>query len=208
LPGEGKRGPFSFAHRADIENGMSRPNPLIDRGHIASAFTGARGRYRTMRVTVEASAQLEAAWHAPASTSKFTQFTLDQRSAFGTFLDQRIETSAHLVVTSGDMTPRQRYAYLGGSRTLPTLDLLTLGGDRLFFADVGYVIPIRWVNVPMLGQPSIQPRFAVGAAGVGKFGVPVRNVGARLALWVFQLDYMVDPKSHRHAFDVGIQLPL
>lgn len=202
------RGPFSFTHHHDTINGASRANPLIDRGHVASGIAGGTGTYKASRFAIQGDALVESAWHSPESTSTFTQLTLDERGLLRTLWGQRIEVNSHLVVTSGDSTPSQRYAYLGGGRTLPTEDLLSMGGDHLFLVDVSYVIPLHGVHIPALGTPSIQPRFVTGAAGVGHFGVPVRNIGGRVMVWLFQVDYLVNPDTHKHAFDAGIELPL
>jgi len=201
------RGPFSIIHRKDIVNGASRANPLIDRGHVASGIVGGSGTYKGTRFAIEGNALIESAWHAPMATSTFTQLTLDEHGFLGTVLGQRIELNAHVVVTSGDTTPRQRYAYMGGGRTLPTEDLLSIGGDHLFLVDVSYVIPLKGVHLPVLGEPSIQPRFVTGAAGVGTFGVPVRNIGGRVMISVIQIDYLHNPVTHDDAVDAGIQIP-
>src|SRR6185437_9745483 len=49
---------------------------------------------------------------------------------FPTFATQHFAFHAHGVLTAGDTAPPQRFAYLGGAGTLPTLDVLSLGGDH------------------------------------------------------------------------------
>jgi len=185
---------------------MARFNPLIDRGHIASALIGGRTEYKDSRFALHGYAELENAWHSPLD-GNFTQITLNERGIMQTVAEQRLELNAHFVFTGGDSTPRQRYAYLAGTGTIPTASTLALGGDRLFFVDGAYVIPVYGVNLPMLGRPSIAPRVLAGAAGVRRFGTPVTNVGGRVTAGLIQVGYLIDPHSHRWAFDGGITIP-
>jgi len=201
LAGE-RRGPYSVLDRNDEINGIQRPNPQIDPGHIASALTGVEGTFHTEAIKLDGSAHLEVAWDAPTG-GHFTQLTLHQETNLPTILGQRLEVAGHLVTTSGAVTPRQRYAYLGGSGTLRTIDLLTLGGDRMYFAEAKYVIPIPGVDLPLVGAPFIAPRFATGAANVRQFGVPTQNVGGRIGLGPVRVDYIVNPRTHDHDWDIG-----
>ena len=102
-------------------------------------------------VVVGLSAQVEQPWQTPRDAT-FTQGTLDGDVSFPAFLNHTFELHAHAVVTGGDRAPPQRFAYLGGGGTLPTLELLEMGGDQLFFVDSRYIVPLpysriaRWIN--------------------------------------------------------------
>jgi hypothetical protein len=200
--GELRRAPYAFLNRRDAANGLDRPNPLIDPGHITSGLLGAHVDYRSERLTLLADVLGEASGNTPAG-SGFRQLTFDEQAGIPTVAGQRLEIAGHLVTTGGGTTPRQRYAYVGGSGTLATVDLLSRGGDQLYFVDASYVIPVPGVDLPLVGAPTVAPRFAAGAADVGGFGAPVQNVGVRLGLGPLELDLVENPRSHVRALSVG-----
>lgn len=200
------RGPYSILGRTDTTDGIQRPNPVIDAGHITSAIAGFHGEYQGLPGAVMLGVLLEAAGKSPAGGS-FQQLTIDEGADIATFGNEHIEVGGHLVTTATNTAaPRQRYAYVGGSGSLATVRLMGLGGDHLYFLDVLYVIPISQINIPVLGNPYIAPHFAAGAASVGGFGQPVQNIGGRIGLSVFTLDYVVNPRTHQHNFGAGISL--
>lgn len=196
------RGPWSFFNRTDERNGMTRPNPAIDPAHLTSLLLGGRVDYRSEPVTLLLDVLGEGADYAHRD-GQFRQVTLDGHTEVATFAGERFEVDGHLVTTSQGPTPPQRYAYLGGSGTLATVDLLTLGGDHLYFVDARYVIPIPGVELPFVGQPFIAPRFAGGAAAVGGYGVPVENIGFRAGLGPLRFDAVWNPSTHGHDFGFG-----
>ena len=199
-------GPFSFLNRSDTANGIERPNPEIDAGHITSAIAGGHFEYAGLPASLMANVLIEAAGKTPLG-GNFQQFTFDEGASVKTVAGQHLDVRGHLVATAtSSFTPRQRYAYVGGSGSLATVDLLNMGGDHLYFLDALYVVPINSVEVPILGNPYIAPHFAMGAAAVGGFGRPVQNVGVRLGLSIFTLDYVVNPRTHKSDFGAGISL--
>jgi hypothetical protein len=200
------RGPYSVFGRSDTTNGIQRPNPAINEGHITSAIAGFHGEYQGLPGSAMLDLQLEAAGKSPLG-GNFQQLTIGEGASIATFGDEHIEVGGHLVTTfTNSATPIQRYAYVGGSGSLATVDLLGLGGDHLYFVDVLYVIPISKISLPLLGSPYIAPHFATGAASVGGFGVPVQNIGGRIGVSVFTIDYLVNPRTHQHDLGAGISL--
>ena len=104
----------------------------------------------------------------------FTQTTIFARAAFPTFVTklgtQSFVFHTHMVLTAGDTAPPQRFAYLGGSGTLPTFDILSEGGDQLVFLEGLYNFPIQTLHVPFLGTPVITVREMLGEHGRRKPG--------------------------------------
>lgn len=201
------RGPYSFFGRNNERNGIDRPNPLIDRGHIGSALVGVGGIFEKGPVRSDVHLRGEFAWHTPFDTpsgDNFQQYTLNEEGRISTVANQHLFLNLHGVTTSGGATPLQRYTYLGGAGTLATVDMLAMGGDRMYFLDAAYVIPIPVVEIPIIGGPFIAPRYMIGAAGIREFGVPITNVGVRVGFGPLCVDYLVDPKSHDHDFGVGL----
>jgi hypothetical protein len=205
-PTETDQGPFSLFYPHDTENGINRANPLIDPGHITSGILGVTLTYQGEHLLNHSRAMLEVGRHTP-SDSKFQQVTFNEESFVPTLWGQGLQLDAHFVTTSGDPTPAQRYVYLGGSGTLATIDLLSLGGDRMYFVDAWYRIPLHFFALPMVGHPYIAPRFASGAVGTRSFGTPTQNVGVRIGLGTLHLDYLVNPRTHEDVFVGGLSLP-
>jgi hypothetical protein len=68
------------------------------------------------------------------------------------------------------------------------------------------VIPIPWIEVPLLGRAFVAPRFAAGAAAVDGFGRTVTNVGLRVGAGFISIDVMVNPSTHRAGRGIGIPI--
>jgi hypothetical protein len=191
----------------DSVNGIYRPNPSVDRCRIESGIVGAMADWSPEDVQVRASASYERAWDAP-TTEKFGQLTLDGDVRFPTFGEQRLELRSHAVLSSegSELPPRQRWAYLGGGGTIPTMDLLEQGGTELFFFEGNYLIPIPWIELPIIGAPILTLRYMTGSAGVGDLPKFTQNVGARLGMRFIGIEYVIDPESKEKEFGIGFSL--
>jgi len=197
--------PYSFTGRRD-SLGMLRPNPAIRRGRISSALAGVRGRWEEGAGGGVAGSLLVAT-EAPFDTpggERFVQTTIDGDVAFPAFLNHRFELFAHVVLTAGDTAPPQRFAYLGGNATLLTRDLLSLGGDQLFFTDARYAVPLDRLLVPYLGAPTVTLRHLAGSAGPARLPAFVQNVGLRFEISVLRLDYLIDPSTRESNVNVSL----
>ncbi|HEX2780995.1 MAG TPA: hypothetical protein VHM30_15965 [Gemmatimonadaceae bacterium] len=204
-PDTGARGgPWSLFGRRRVEH-MLRPNPRVIAGTIASSLGAARLEWADQGVSATASAFVEVPWEAPGDR-RFVQTTLDGTVAFPTFGVQSVELESHAVLTAGDTAPPQRYAYLGGTGTLPTFELLEFGGDQLFFLEGRYIIPLEHVQIRFLGTPTVTLRYITGGARVARFPTLEQNVGARLAISLLRIDFLVDPASRETRFSAGISL--
>jgi hypothetical protein len=210
--------PWSFFGRTDSLK-MTRPNPAVDKGHLASAIGGVQTQYTTEDVTGSLDIFAERSFHEPpdpesdeSGSDHFAQITIDSRVGFLTFGTQRFDFRGHGVLTPGYNAPPQRFSYLGGAGTLATVDLLALGGDRLFYAEGEYSIPFDRIAVPLLGNLVASVRYAAGAAGVGKLPDFIQNIGVGLGVRYLKAEYHIDPNykptsfTHRHAFSIGISL--
>ena len=117
-------------------------------------------------------------------------------------------------VASWDGAPPQRFAYLGGAGTLATVDLLALGGDRLFFAEGEYRYPLVRPLLPFVGAPVLSARYAVGSAGIDDLPDFIQNIGVGLGLKIVKVEYHLDPNykktsfTHKHAWSLGFSLSL
>jgi hypothetical protein len=195
--------PWSLNGRGDADN-MPRANPRVRRGRISSAFVGSTVEWLIGDVRVSGYGRVEVPWETPGDV-RFAQFTGDGTIRFPTFGLQRFRADVHLVATPGDTAPPQRFAYLGGSGTLPVIhDPLSLGGDQLLLVDSRYEIPISRINVPFAGSPVFTLRHRAGSAGVGRLPRLIQNVGALATLSFLKVEYAVDPASRKQVFDVGL----
>jgi hypothetical protein len=195
--------PYSVFNRRDRVQGMLRANPQTPAGRITSAVVGAASEFTTGDLVATTSLAVESPFDAPGG-GRWLQVTADAQTAFAGFRAHRVEAGAHVVLTRGDPTPPQRYAYLGGPGTLQTEDLLAFGGDALLFVDGVYLVPLTRVRIPVVGSPSVGVRYAAGSAGVRELPKFMQNVGVRVALGLARVDVIVNPATGEANVGVGV----
>jgi hypothetical protein len=171
---------------------MSRPNPSVTGGRITSILGGARVAWQVGGVVAAATLGVEGAVDAPPS-GRFVQGTLDAKVTFPTFHTQSFQIEPHVVLTSGDQTPSQRYVYLGGPGTISTMKTLEQGGDQLLFLDSRYIIPLTQPRLPLVGAPVVTLRHVLGSAGVGSLPDLEQNIALRISLAIFRFEVVLDP---------------
>lgn len=198
-------GPWSVFGRDDVEDGMRRPNPPVLHGRITSALAGGRFDWERQEVVLSTRLLTETSLDTPGD-SRFTQATLEALVGFPAFRNHSFSFEAHAVHTFGDTAPPQRFAYLGGSGTLPTFDLLEFGGDRLLFFESRYSIPVERIQIPIVGSPVIMFRHMIGMAGVDSLPAFEQNVGVRLRVGPIKVDWTIDPVSRDSKFSAGLAL--
>ncbi len=211
------KSPWSFFGRKGKLK-MRRANPRVARGSIASILGGTGielvrgGLDGKLDATVEKSVRTAlkpdcsgvpaggfCAELAPGES--FTQLTLDGKVRFPTFGTQTFAFKGHTVITGGSgFAPAQRFAYLGGSGTLATVNLLALGGDHLLFVQGDYVVPIDRIQLPYVGSPFVALRYAAGNAGLDRVPALIQNLGVGAGASFFRVDYSIDPARNRSPF--------
>ncbi|HEU4746876.1 MAG TPA: hypothetical protein VFS56_00130 [Gemmatimonadaceae bacterium] len=217
--------PWSFYGRSHRLK-MRRPNPAVFKGEIASIIGGSGVDFFRGELDAKLEAIVEHALSAPAveclpgsgggvcsiEEASFTQGTIHATVAFPTFGAHTFAFRTHAVIGS-DPAPPQRYAYLGGAGTLATVDLLALGGDRLFFAEGEYKVPFERIVLGPAGSPFVALRYAAGSAGVGELLSLIQNLGIGVGVSFLRVDFSIDPAgnrspvSRRSAFTFGVSLP-
>jgi hypothetical protein len=209
------KSPWSFFGRKGNLK-MRRPNPRVGKGSITSILGGTavdfgRGDLeakldamleRSLRTDLKpdcSGGPLDVACLQPGGS--FTQTTIHSRVYFPTFGTQTFTFRTHAVFTGGSgVTPAQRFAYLGGSGTLATVNLLALGGDRLFFVDGDYVMPLERIQLPYLGNPYVALRYSAGNAGIDHQPSLIQNLGVGVGVGLFRIDFSIDPAKNRSPF--------
>ena len=192
VPGS-RSGPWAV-FGANDDDRILRPNPRIAEGKLVSGIGEAGLRWEGDAVMATGRVKVE----VPVSTpddSRWAQATLDGAVTIPTFGFQQLSVTAHALLTAGDAAPAQRFAYLGGSATLPTADPLVYGGDELFFLDATYSVPLPGPMLPIVGPPVVALRYAIGSAGVQGMPPLVQNVGVGLGVSFFRVDFMLNPSN-------------
>jgi hypothetical protein len=203
-------GPWTLLGRHDPDD-VLRPNPSIDAGDIGSAIAGAELRWTDAGVVANARIDEEVGRFSAAvpddfSNSTFAQTTFDGTIRFPTFGTQSVRIEGHGVYSSSGSTPRQRWAYVGGVGTIPTLELLSRGGDELIYIDGRYIVPLAAVKLPFGASPVIMLREVLAGAAVGRSPSLDQATGVRVALSVLFAEVLVDPAARRAHFDYGISM--
>ncbi|HYU54439.1 MAG TPA: hypothetical protein VEK37_15910 [Gemmatimonadaceae bacterium] len=209
------KSPWSFFGRKGNLK-MRRPNPRAGKGSITSVFGGTaiefgRGDLEAkLDATLEKSLRtalkpdcsgglLDVACLQPGGS--FTQTTIDGRVYFPTFGTQTFTFKTHAVFTGGaGAAPAQRFAYLGGSGTLATVNLLALGGDRLLYVQGDYKMPFERIQLPYLGNPYVALTYAAGNAGIDRLPSLIQNLGVGVGVGLFRIDFSIDPAKNRSPF--------
>lgn len=205
-----RRGPWSILGRTDTLDGMYRPNPAVPTLDALSALAGGGATWEGSGVRLRARAIAEQSLRLSAAISPdpepFTQVTSDLHVAFVTVRDHEYEMDVRWVTTPAGVAPLQRFAWLGGSGTLPFLDLLEQGGGELLFVDQRYSIPLTTIRLGALGSPTLQLRHRLGSAGPA--GLPdleqAVSLGAQVAL--VRVELQVDPATGDTRVSFGLSL--
>jgi hypothetical protein len=194
--------PWSASGREAADR-MLRPNPPVANVTLRSAIAGLLASWETDEMRAAFSMDNEAV-AGTGGVGRFLQSTLDGLIAFHTFGTQSFTFSTHLVGTVGDSAPPQRWAYVGGPGTLPTLDLLSMGGDRLVYRAGDYHIPLDRLTINLLGSPTVTLHQAIAAAGVSKLPAFEQTLALRLDWSFIRLSFNVDPARRKSNVAVGL----
>jgi hypothetical protein len=192
-----------FGRNAD--EGMLRSNPQINAGNIASLVGGVRTNWETQGITARLDVDAEVGLSSPVQGG-FAQTSIDGTIRFPVMRNHAFRSDLHLLTTIAGPAPRQRWNWVGGSGTLSTIPLLSLGGDQAFVLENRYEIPIERINLPFLGNPSFALRHILAGAQVGGFPRLHQGVGARLSVRFFRVDLMVMPEERRAELGFGVAL--
>lgn len=220
-------GPWSIEGRHDRLD-MLRPNPPIDSGTIVSGLVGLHLDGTFSDITARLAIDLEGGGFSPKvgsdeTSTSFAQATVDGSVSFPTFGTQSLRFEGHAVVSAaGDLVhdrvvtpsnasarraaPRQRWAYVGGWGSIPTIDMLSRGGDELIYVDGRYNIPIDAVQLPLVGAPVFTLRTVLGGADIQRWPSLAQAAGVRLSISAAYVEYLVDPANRRQFVGWGLSI--
>ena len=200
--------PFSFIRRDE----PWRLNPGIDEGVLASAIFGLSGSWRGMSARSDGTAAVE--W-APGGIGDFDFAQLRAYANFGmiSLYRHQIQVTGYLQtpLTSSE-APLQRWTFVGGAGTLPTLETAQMRGDHALLVSSDYTIPLNRVHLPLAGMPSLKLTHAIGGAWRTGADFPnlKQNLGAGIQVLLFEAMLYVDPSERplHPRLVLGTQLPL
>lgn len=153
-----------------------RRNPAVDDGRSVSLLAvGEYERRSGRRSRTSLRLALEGADGDLAGDFSFLFAEAELALRLPGFSNHAVEIFA---LGRGDLAgtlPGQRRSALGGIGTLPTLPVLSLSGDRLTFAEIGYSVPLR--DVARLTSLDLLLRASAGAAwNAGESAVMEKNL--------------------------------
>ncbi|HEX7939668.1 MAG TPA: hypothetical protein VF483_11835, partial [Gemmatimonadaceae bacterium] len=128
--------------------------------------------------------------------------TTDIAVTFPVFGEQEYAADIHWVTTAGHAPP-QRFVYLGGSGTLPFLDMLSLAGDQLFLLDQRYSIPVTGIDLGEFGNPALQLRHRTAAAGFGSLPRFETMIGVGVAVVFVRGEVQMNPATGKARLAAG-----
>lgn len=203
-------GPWSLLGKSDSDR-ILRPNPQVPAGDVKSVLGGAAFDWFASDITTHLVANEEVGEYTPRAaltgpSATIAQTTVDATVSFPTFGAQSLRIHGHGVLTTGDPTPLERFAYVGGAGSISTIDMLSLGGDEMLFFDSRYAIPLSRIMLPFVGAPTLILRHVIGSAGVRQLPSFEQAIGLRGAARGLYGEIMVDPTSHHVHMGVGISL--
>jgi hypothetical protein len=185
---------------------LDRPNLGVDEGVMVSASAGAdltwQGRNSGIRIDLAVERGL------PAGDFTFTQLVGDASGNAAALWGHRIEMAAH-TRWAFDAAPRQRWSFVGGPGTLPTLPVTAMRGDRLVFLTTRYLAPLPF-GLPLAGSPDLVIAHALGGAWQAEEARPPleQNLGAGVSLLGLEAMLWVDPAAERLRPRLGVELRL
>lgn len=203
-----------------------RTNPRIDAGEIGSFIPFVAAEWLTPRTATDARVELESGSftsdtdplvcapdeECPAATADFTRLRIDSEFAMQALLDHTLEIELQFMLPVGgdEPLPRQRWAMLGGSGTLRTVEDAAFHGDHLAYSETEYLIPLRFIALPRNIVPSLELIHMAGLAWTGDRTEDedlIQNVGARLNVSALFARWLIDPASGDQEITVGLSWP-
>lgn len=176
-----------------------RDNPAISDGTLASVAAGAAYAWRGRTAAFVGDAVVE--WAPPSvGDFEFVQLVADGRWGMLALWMHRIDLRARIVAPLGPRgAPPQRWSFVGGPGTLPTLEFGARRGDHLVFLRSDYSIPVPRARLPIVGEPLLRASHAVGSAWATAAESPRwdQNLGAGLAFPLLEAMVWVDPAADR-----------
>ncbi len=174
---------------------LDRENLAVDEGTLVSAAAGLGVRWTGRVSTFAGDAALERGIGA-VGEFPFTQLLVDGLWTSRALQNHQVAVRFRGLGTVGDdPAPRQRWSFVGGPSTLPTLAIAGMRGDRLAYVASSYSIPYPriWLS-RFLGFPTLRLSHLTGAAWATGDEMPAwaQNLGVGVQFRSLAADLYVD----------------
>jgi hypothetical protein len=193
--------------------GTPRPdNIVIDDGRITSVMAGISVAWSQPRHEATLSGALEVAGRHLDGEHAFKAFVTDIDWAMAGLRDHTLAIRGHVrgPLPGTRSLPPQRWSFVGGTGTLPTVHAAAFRGDRVAFVETRYSMPTR-LQIRFMGSPDLEVLHAAGMAWTasGDAGLE-QNIGAGLRFAILSTRVFIDPRrtgSDRLRFVVDVEMP-
>jgi hypothetical protein len=192
------RRPWALTGRGQL----ARPNLPVAEVALLSVEAGAALAWQGASSSLAAGAALEHA-RPEGGEDGFMHWRLGGRWEMEALWSHTLTVAGHArgAFDTADGRPAlpQRWSFVGGPGTLPSLPTATLRGDHVVFIGTEYRVPAPFVQVPFLGAPTLELLHATGTAW--ETGVPMpaweQNLGLGVAFSFVRARAWTDPAADR-----------
>jgi hypothetical protein len=188
-------GPWSLRGREQ----MNRPNLAVREAELTTGEIGTRLDWlgRSTRFSGLASAEHG---RIDGGDTRFLRWLADGRWEMDALWGHTLTVDGHAFAPIGDNpAPPQRWSFVGGQGTIPTLPVAALRGDRLAMVRTGYRVPVTPIELPFLGSPALELLHSTGTSW--RTGTPMpdweQNLGVGIALTAVRARAWIDPSISR-----------
>ena len=189
--------------------GLERENPPVLEGTIVSLLAGTIYHWRAPTSRFNGAVDVEHGLGG-AGDAGFTQVLAEGTYTAIALRAHQLRLYARAMAPLSGEAPPQRRGILGGSGTLPSEPIARFRGDRLFFVESSYAIPLPWLVFPVVGSPSVEAVHKVGAAWTGGDEPAwVQNAGVGVVFAFVAARALVNPAERplRPYFSFGLSIP-
>ncbi len=189
----------------------ARSNPRIDDGLTTSLVATFDLAWHGLQTWFEGGAEYEVGRKWLDGDFPFSRIAVEGDWAMQALADHTLEVDFFVQQRFGNaVSPPQRWSYVGGSKTLQTVDFGRYRGDRVVFVETGYSVPAPpHLALPILGAPYVRLIHATGMAWwEGDAPSFEHEIGIRLSFFVLDVRYMLDPSDpDRSDLDILVNVP-
>ena len=188
-----------------------RDNLAVPELSLGTVTAGTAARWKGQSTDFTGAVGIEQAVHVSDDGDLFTHLVLDGSwTMAGLSTTDGFAVTGHLATSLGGSSPEQRWSFVGGATTLPTVDPAAERGDNVVFVRSVYSRLLPSVALPVVGSPTAELIHAIGTAWTAGGPDPFwrQNLGVGLRLTAVVAALYVDPAdTSETAFAVALAIP-
>lgn len=189
------RRPWAVTARDRLE----RPTLAVSGRPIDALEAGSGAAWQGNSARLDARAAVEFLREADGGAT-VSRWTAHGRWSMDALWGHTLTVGGDATGTFGDRTaPPQRWSFVGGAATLPTLPVAARRGDHLVLLRTAYRAPVPVVELPLLGFPTLELLHAAGTAWPTGSAMPdwEQNLGLGIAFSFLRARAWTDPAADR-----------